>query len=111
MATAIAQAGRFQIKQWKPYAKNTLVGFLDIETPSGMLIHGCTLHQKNGSRWIGLPGKQYTKENKETGWTPVIEFPSREVGDRFRDAVLAAFDEFQGQANSQKQPDSREQSW
>lgn len=87
--------GRFQIKLFKPYQKKTLMGFIDIEAPSGLIIHGCTLHQKNGSRWIGLPSKQFKKNDGSTGWTPVIEFATREAGDKFRDQVLAAFDLYQ----------------
>jgi hypothetical protein len=87
--------GRFQIKLFKPYQKNTLQGFIDVETPSGMVIHRLSLHQKNGSHWVGLPSKQYSKEDGGTSWVPVIEFATREAADRFRDQVLAAFDLYQ----------------
>jgi hypothetical protein len=86
--------GRFRITLFKPYQKNTLMGFIDIEAPSGLIIHGCTLHQKNGSRWVGLPSKQFKKDDGSSGWTPVIEFATRDAADRFRDAVLEAFDNF-----------------
>ena len=35
---------------WKAYQKNTLRGFLSLTLPSGLVIHNCTLHQKDGAR-------------------------------------------------------------
>jgi hypothetical protein len=29
----------FAVREWRAYAKNTLVGFLSLELPSGMIIH------------------------------------------------------------------------
>ena len=91
LSTAIRNKG-FQISNWKPFAKNTLQAFFDVTTPSGIVIHGLTLHQKNAARWVGMPGRAYTKEDGTTSYTPVIEFASREAGDKFRDQVLQAID-------------------
>jgi DNA-binding cell septation regulator SpoVG len=90
----IAQAARFTIQSFKPYQKKTLRGFLDVATPSGMIIHGVTLHENGRSRWIGLPARQFEKDEK-TGWAPIVEFVDRDAADRFRDGVLEAFDRFQ----------------
>ena len=38
---------------WKPLERNTLKGFVDLTLPSGLIIHGCSLHRKNESRWMG----------------------------------------------------------
>jgi len=34
------------VLEWKRYSKDTPVGFLALELPSGMILHGITLHQK-----------------------------------------------------------------
>ena len=82
----------FQISDWKPFTKNTLRGFFTVKTPSGMVLHNCSLHVKNGSRWVGLPAQKYTAKSGETSFTPIVEFVSREAANRFRDAVLAALE-------------------
>ncbi|MEA3159907.1 MAG: hypothetical protein QOD95_1455 [Gammaproteobacteria bacterium] len=38
------------IKNWKPFEKNTLRGFLDLLLPSGLILRGCTFHMKDGAR-------------------------------------------------------------
>jgi hypothetical protein len=88
-----ASADGFAVREWKPYAKNTLVGFVSLELPSGLIIHGCTVHEKNGSRWIGLPAKQYTKDGTQT-WAPLVEFASKEVREKFQALALAAIDAY-----------------
>jgi DNA-binding cell septation regulator SpoVG len=88
----------FQVTNWKPYTKNTLRGFFTVTLPSGLVIHNCTLHQKQDSRWVGMPSQKFTKEDGTTSYTPVIEFTNREASDRFRDAVLEALDRLQGVA-------------
>lgn len=82
-----------EIQLFKGYRKNTLLGFADIATPGGMIIHGLSLHGRNGARWIGLPSRPFEKDGK-TSWTPIIEFVDREAAEAFRDAVLAAFDRY-----------------
>jgi hypothetical protein len=42
---------------WRPYASGTLVGFFDLLLPSGLKLNDCTLHERDGKRWVGLPGK------------------------------------------------------
>jgi hypothetical protein len=81
----------FAVREWKPYAKNPLVGFFSLELPSGMVLHGCTLHEKNGSRSVGLPAKSYVKDGA-TRWSPLVEFKSRETREDFQARALAAID-------------------
>jgi hypothetical protein len=82
----------FAISDWRPFTKNTLRGFFTISTPSGMVIHGGTLHRKGCSRWIGMPAQKFVKEDGSTSYTSVIKFVDRAMADKFRDAVLDAFD-------------------
>jgi hypothetical protein len=81
-----------EIADWKPHRKNTLVGFFSAIFPSGFVMHDLALHEKNGARWIGFPGRQWFNAQGEKQYAQFVEFSSRGAGDRFRDAVLAALD-------------------
>ncbi len=83
-----------KILDWKPFQKNTLRAFFGVALPSGMMIHGLQLHEKAGSRWIGMPAREYEKDGQKA-WAKIIEFQSRDAADRFRDAVLEAIDQMQ----------------
>ncbi len=80
------------VSNWKAYLKNTLQGFLSGSLPSGLIIHNCTLHQKGGALWIGLPSRAYTTEDGATGYAPVIQFATHEHRQQFQAGALAALD-------------------
>jgi hypothetical protein len=82
-----------KIENFKPHVKNTLFGFVDVTLPSGLTICGVTLHSKDERRWCGLPAREYLKDDGTKAWLPVVKFASRQIADRFRDEVLAAYDE------------------
>jgi hypothetical protein len=94
-----ATARGFAVHEWKPFEKNTLRGFLSLELPSGIILHGCTLHEKNGSRWVGLPAKQYEKDGTKT-WAPLVEFTSKEAREKFQGCALAAFDAYMAEVDA-----------
>ena len=54
----------FRVLEWRQYAKNTLIGFLSLELPSGMVVRGLTLHQRAILAGCGLPAREY----HERGW-------------------------------------------
>ena len=91
-----ADRQRFEISEWKPFVKNTLQAFFTITTASGMILHDCTYHVKNSSRWVGLPAREYMKDDGTTGYARIIEFTSREISDRFQGAALEAIDRHLG---------------
>jgi hypothetical protein len=78
------------IKNFKPFEKNTLRGFFDVELPSGMILCGCTLHEREGRRWIGLPAKPYTKEDGSQSWVKIVDFVDRDKAKQFQESVLPA---------------------
>ena len=80
------------ISEWKTFEKNTLRGFFTVTLPSGLVIHKCSLHEKNGSRWIGLPAEKYTKRDGTTSYIHIVEFSSRTAADNFRDQVIRALE-------------------
>ena len=89
------------VTNWKAYEKNTLRGFLSLSLPSGLVIHNCALHQKDGARWIGLPSRQYTATDGKVSWSPMVEFASKEARYAFQDAALEAVDRFLAEGGGQ----------
>jgi hypothetical protein len=52
-------------------AKNTLRGIFTLVLPSGLIISGCMLHEKNGKRWVSLHAREYTDQQGERQVVPV----------------------------------------
>ena len=95
-------SGKLQVEiaEWKPMDRGTLRGFVNVRIPALRLtIRDCTVNDTNGRRWIGLPGKAQISSDRElikrdgkVQYTPTCQFDSKEVGDAFSTAVLAALD-------------------
>jgi hypothetical protein len=83
---------QFTIENWKPFRKNTMQGSLDLVLPSGIILRGCTLHEKNGDRWIRMPARSYTNDSGATTWVTTVEFASKEAKRRFQETALEAVD-------------------
>jgi hypothetical protein len=92
-----------QVESFTPRRSNTLVGFCSIAIPELHLrIRDLTVHEKNESRWVGMPGKaQITRDGMprkdERGkilYTPAIEFTNRATRDAFSARVIASLLEF-----------------
>lgn len=69
-------------------SKGALIGFFDVTLPSGMKLKGCTLLEKDGKKWIGLPSREWTKADGTKSYVPIIEIPDRDARDKFNAAVL-----------------------
>jgi len=86
-----------KILSFKPYEKNTLKGFLEVETPQGYIIKNLTWHQKEDgdktSEWLGLPAREYEKEDGSKGWANLLDFATRNLYWDFCNAVLKALKE------------------
>jgi hypothetical protein len=77
------------VTNWKAYRKNTVQGFLSLTLPSGLVIRNCTFQQKDGARRIGLPARQYLKDDGSTSYTPLIELSTKDARQRLQAAALA----------------------
>jgi len=84
---------------FKPLAKNTLVGFAKIRINElKLVINDVTLHQKGATRWAGLPAKpQLNKDGiairddrGKIAYAAILEFENRAASDAFSRAVWAA---------------------
>ena len=84
------------VTEWRPLRKgDSLQGFLTLVLPSGMVLHDCTYHERSdGARWIGLPARQYEKDDGSKSWVRLIDFRDRPIRDRFQRDALAALDEY-----------------
>jgi hypothetical protein len=91
------------VEAYTPRRSSTLVGFCSIAIPELRLrIFDLSVHEKNDSRWVGLPGKaQISRDGTVRGnargkilYTPTIEFSDRPTRDAFSARVIAALLEF-----------------
>jgi hypothetical protein len=86
---------------WRACERGALRGFVDLQMPSGLLLHGCTLMQLGERRWIGLPARPQLHRDgspvvdpktHKPAWAPTVEIRDRAVRVRFQQAALAAID-------------------
>ena len=83
-----------QIINWRPYERNTLLGFLEVELPSGLRIKDMTLHRKDGRKWIGYPARPYKAEDGTEKYNNIIYFADKDIHGKFQKQVLAAVDAY-----------------
>jgi hypothetical protein len=83
--------------EFKPYRKNTLVGFADISIPElRLVIHDVTLHEKAGAlgrapvQAMGQGRRARHRRDRQAAIFPIVEFDGRETRDAFSAAVWRA---------------------
>jgi hypothetical protein len=84
----------FKVDEWKRIDNGALKGSFSLVLPSGMIIKSCTLFQRSGERWVGLPSRPYAKRDGATGYDAFLEFTSKELKAAFQRQALAALDRF-----------------
>src|SRR5262249_22211264 len=103
---------------WRPLKTNTSHGFqMPKVVPSGIVVRECSLHEKDGKRWIRVPCKPQIdskgrhRREPVTGKpanTPVVEILSKAERERFQKVALPAVDKLLGMTTSPNgAPDSR----
>jgi hypothetical protein len=75
---------------WRAHERNTLRGFCTLVLPSGLVIRDCSLHEREGKRWIGLPRKPWSKSDGTTGYEPIVDFATDEARLSFQLCAVAA---------------------
>ena len=86
------------VRDWRPMRKNSLLGFARVELPSGMVVHDVTILTGERGPWasppskpmVGKDGTVLTDDKGKARYSPIIEFTSKEVRDRFSAAVVDA---------------------
>jgi hypothetical protein len=94
MTATSNQSAGFMVSEFKHFHKNTLRGVFTLDLPSGMRFIGCTLHEKEGARWIGLPAQSYVADDGTKKYKPLIEFTNKAARDRFQAAAKEAIDRY-----------------
>ena len=85
-----------EITEWRPLVSNTMRGLFSCLLPSGLLLHGCSLHVGDKGPWVSLPSKVRVSHGEVSTYlgkpvyNKVVEIPDRERRDAFQAAVLAA---------------------
>ena len=77
-----------RLKGWVPYrnAAGTMLAFLSVEMPSGLIINGIRLMVgARGVRWLAMPSQ---KRADGTGWDDFVEFRDKPTRRRFQDPIL-----------------------
>ena len=85
------------IRDWRPMRKNSLLGFARVELPSGMIIADVTILVGERGPWASPPSKPMgkdgvalTDDKGKIRYSPVIEFASKEIRDRWSAGVVEA---------------------
>jgi len=71
------------VKDWKGQEKNTLRGFFTLQF-GALEIRDCTLHEKDGKRWFGFPGRKWEKGDGSSQWVAVCVVGDREFRERLQ---------------------------
>ncbi len=77
-----------KIFNFKKFEKNTVRAFFSIELDSGLILHGCSLHSKNGGEWVGYAQKEYTRHDGTKVREPLITFKDKQTCDKLRDKII-----------------------
>jgi hypothetical protein len=86
------------IRDWRPLRKNSLLAFYKPEFPSGLVIADVTIPISERGPWASPPSKPMISRDgvvlkDEAGkirYSPFIEFTSREIPNRWSNAVTQA---------------------
>jgi len=89
-----------KILKFHSYEKNTLKGFIEVETPTGMIIRNISWHQKvegeKTSEWLSMPSREYTKADGSKGYSSQVDFATKNLYWEFVNTVLDALKLHQG---------------
>ncbi len=86
---------------WKLVKKSTLLGFVTVRLPSGLIVSDITVHSSAGKTWVNLPGKPMLDRDGQamrdpaTGkpkFTKILEWANKATADKFSTAVIAALE-------------------
>ena len=82
-----------KIRRWSPYRNDagTILGYLDLELPSGLVINQCRLMRgPQGTLWIAMPAIKRHADGQKARWDNLVEFATKAASERFQAMVLDA---------------------
>ena len=75
--------------------KGALVGFVKIDIAKwGVEMSNLTVFEKDGKRWVNLPGQEYIDKEGKKKYNPHIRFKSKEQSDAFQIQIKEAIDKY-----------------
>jgi DNA-binding cell septation regulator SpoVG len=78
---------------WQPIdGHGAFKGIFTVRMPDHYVIHGVSLFEKNGARWITLPKRRHTDSSGQFVWSPVIEIVDKPLFESFCVEALEALD-------------------
>jgi hypothetical protein len=88
-----------RVVAFKPLERGSLLGFVDLQMDSGLVLLGCTYHTANGKRWLNPPGRPQLDGDKKVifdggkvAYAPVIEFVDKATRYKWSAQAVAAID-------------------
>jgi hypothetical protein len=98
MSATTARSRTVEITGFVARRRNTLQGFAEAKLPSGMILNDVGIYIDNGRAWATPASKPMLDRNGvalrddrgKIRYSPVITFSSKEVRDRFSDAIIEA---------------------
>lgn len=89
---------KFLILEWREMRRNSLLGFARVELPSGMILNDVTIMSGDRGPWasppskpmIGRDGTVMKDGSGKTKYSPIIEFSSKDLRDRWSESVIDA---------------------
>ena len=83
---------------FRPYERNTLRGFADLEvTRAGLVFHDCLVHEMNGKQWVAFPARPYEDDDGVKRWQAVIKFARGAETEAFQRLAIEAINTYRKQ--------------
>jgi DNA-binding cell septation regulator SpoVG len=87
-----------EIKQFKSVLKGAVLGVVDVQLDSGMVLHGCMIFAKEDRVWANAPservmdraGQPMTSLVGKPVYRDIVSFKDRKTQQRWSDGVIAA---------------------
>lgn len=87
-----------KVLDWRELHKGALLGFAKVQLPSGMILSDVTILAGSSGPWASPPSKPMIgrdgavmKDDKgKVRYSPIIEFASKEIRDKWSGAVIDA---------------------
>lgn len=83
------------LREWRPMARNTLIGFADISLPIGLEIDDVAVHVSHGRAWVSFPGRpvldadgQHVGTGGKKRWAISLRWSDRAIAARFSEVVI-----------------------
>jgi hypothetical protein len=95
---------KIKIDGFVEHKKNTLQGFITVVLEDDredfeMAIPGFTLHEKDGKRWLEVPGRPPTNPDKDKTWSKCVKFYDSRKERKFKEKLMRELDKYLWQHN------------